>query len=92
MGLPTIFRHLLTESDNITHDVFRYLAVLCIFVGLGLEVYVIVLKEPSQPFDFMTFGTGVGVILTGTGAALALRRSAAQALNGPENIQTPPTR
>ena len=51
--LRDILRQLLTESDNVTHDLYRYLAVVSIAVGLGLSVYS-VLK--GQPFDMQTFG------------------------------------
>lgn len=67
-----VFRQLLTESDNTTHDVFRYMALASIMTGLAMQVYVIVWK--SQPFDMQTFGIGVGALLAGVGAALGLKR------------------
>lgn len=62
---------LLTESDNETQDVFRWLAVASVLVGLGLMVYAVVWK--SQPFAMMEFGTGIGALLAGVGVALKLK-------------------
>lgn len=75
-GLRTVIRDVLrqlfTESDNRTHDLFRYLAVASIVTGLCMQVYVIVWK--SQPFDMQTFGIGVGALLAGVGTALGLKK------------------
>lgn len=68
----SIITQLFTESDNVTHDLYRYLAVLAIAVGLGLSVYSVVWK--SQPFDMLAFGTGIGSLFAGVGVALKLRR------------------
>lgn len=73
MGEPGIFKTMFTESDNVTHDLYRYLAMVSIVVGLALQIYVVVWKEPSQPFDFQTFGIGVGVLFAGVGVAMKLK-------------------
>jgi uncharacterized membrane protein YczE len=65
-----MFRQLLTETDNETQDVFRWLVVLCVFVGLGLQVFAIL---KNQHFDMMQYGTGIGALLLGAGAALKLK-------------------
>ena len=62
---------MLTESDNKTHDVFKYLALLTIVIALGLEIFVTVWR--NQPFDIQQFGIGVGVLFTGMGAALMMK-------------------
>ncbi len=67
----TWLKQLLSESDNQTQDVFRWLAVLSILVGLGLSIYSVGWK--NQPFDMQQFGIGVGVLLAGTGAALKFK-------------------
>lgn len=72
MSLRTVVRHLMTESDNVTHDLYRYLAVLAVAVGLGLSVYVVGWK--NQPFDMQTFGVGVGALFAGVGVALGLKK------------------
>ena len=64
-------KQLLTESDNHTQDLFRWLAVLSVLVGLGLSIYSVAFK--GQSFDMIQFGTGIGLLLAGTGAALAMR-------------------
>lgn len=67
-----VVRQLMTESDNVTHDLYRYLAVLSILVGLGLAVYSVGWK--NQPFDMQTFGVGVGALFAGVGVALGLKK------------------
>lgn len=68
--MHTVLRTMLTESDNSTHDIFRYMALASVLVGLGLECYVVL---RGQPFDLQQFGTGIGLLLTGAGVALKLK-------------------
>lgn len=70
--MKKILRELLTEGDNITHDLYRYLALLSILTGLGLSIYAVVKKD--QPFDMQQFGIGVGVLFAGVGVALGLKK------------------
>ena len=74
MRLRDITQQLLTESDNITHDIYRYLSLLSILTGLGLQIYVIGWK--NQPFDMQTFGIGIGALFAGVGIALGLKKDA----------------
>jgi hypothetical protein len=60
-----------TESDNRTHDIFRYLSLVSIVTALALQVYVVVWK--AQAFDMQQFGIGIGVLFTGMGAALMMK-------------------
>lgn len=75
MSAKDIARQLFTESDNITHDLYRYLAVASIITGLGLQVYAIAWR--GQPFDMQMFGVGVGALFAGVGVALKLKRETA---------------
>ena len=68
-------RDLLTGSDNVTYDLVRLLAVLSIFVGLGLSIYSVVIK--GQVFSLQDFGIGVGAVFLAVGAALKLGESPA---------------
>ncbi len=72
--LRDILRQLLTESDNVTHDLYRYLAVGCVVAGIGLAVYSVVVKD--QPFDIQAYGVGTGALLAGVGVALGLKKEA----------------
>lgn len=63
-----------TESDNVTQDLYRYLSLLAILVGLGLEIYVVCCK--GQLFDMQTFGIGTGALFAGMGIALKLKQDA----------------
>ena len=66
-----ILRQLLTGADNTTHDLYRYLALLSIVVGLGLAIYSVVWQKP---FDMLQFGSGVGALFAGIGVALGLKK------------------
>lgn len=66
-----VLRQLMTERDNRTHDIYRYLALLAIVVGLALNVYAVV---KGQPFDMQTFGIGTGALFAGMGVALGLKK------------------
>ena len=69
--MGTMMKTMLTEADNETYDIFRYLALLSILVALGLEIYVVIFK--GQTFDFQNFGIGTGTLFTGAGIALKLK-------------------
>jgi hypothetical protein len=71
-----VIRQLVTESDNTTHDLYRYLALASIVVGLSLMIYSVVVK--GQPFDMQTFGIGVGALFAGVGVALGLKKEGEQ--------------
>lgn len=77
---------MMTESDNKTHDVFRYLSVLSVLVGLGLMIYAVAWKD--QPFDMVQFGMGIGALFTGAGAALKLKHDKDVSLKKLESEKT----
>ena len=70
--LRDIIRQMMTESDNVTHDLYRYLALLSIVVGLGMQIYVVVCK--GQPFEMQSFGVGIGGLFAGVGVAIGLKK------------------
>jgi hypothetical protein len=70
MSSRDVFKMLLTESDNVTHDLFRYMALGSILTGLGLSIYAVL---EGQPWNMQSFGIGIGVLLAGVGAALKLK-------------------
>jgi len=71
MSLRDVARELMTESDGITHDLYRYLSVLSICVGLCLSVFAV---YKGQPFAMQDFGIGIGALFAGVGVALGLRK------------------
>ena len=71
MATKDVIRQLLTESDNITHDLYRYMAVASVVSGLGLQI-IAVFK--GQPFDMQAFGVGTGALLAGVGVALGMKK------------------
>lgn len=66
---------LITESDNATVDHVKILALLSVIVGLALQIWVVVrwVGPAPQPFDFFSFGTGIGALFGGVGVALKLK-------------------
>jgi hypothetical protein len=66
-----VVRQLMTEADNRTHDLYRYLALLSIVVGLGLNIYAV---HKGQPFDMQAFGLGIGALFAGVGVAIGLKK------------------
>ena len=88
MSLKDVVLQLMTESDNLTHDLYRYLAVASIVTGLGLQIYVIGWK--SQPFDMQMFGVGVGALFTGVAIALKLKRETVDNPAAPAPTPGPP--
>ncbi|MCX6010324.1 MAG: hypothetical protein NTW48_09930 [Chloroflexi bacterium] len=72
MSMRDVVRQLLTDSDNVTHDLYRYMAVFGIVTGLGLQVYAV--GWHNQPFDMQTFGIGTGALFAGVGVALGLKK------------------
>lgn len=70
-----------TETDNRTHDVFKYLALMTVVIAHGLQVYVVVWK--GQPFDMQQFGIGIGALFAGVGAALMMKPESKAAAGAP---------
>lgn len=73
--MSDVARHLLTESDNKTHSIYKHLVLVGMAVGIALEIYVVGWK--SQPFDIQSFGVGIGALFAGAGAALKMTPEAA---------------
>jgi hypothetical protein len=66
-----IVKQLLTESDNETHDLYRYLALASVAVAIGLSIYAVI---QGQAWDAQSFGIGVGGLLAGVGVAVGLKK------------------
>ena len=63
---------LFTETDNHTFDLAKILAVLAVVNGLALATYEVVHK--GTPFDFQSFGAGVGILFAGLAAVLGFKK------------------
>ena len=70
--LGSVLTDLLTESDNVTHDLYRYLSIAAILTGLGLNIYSVVWQ--SAKFDMQEFGIGVGALFAGMAVALNFKK------------------
>ena len=66
-----------TGRDNFTVDAIRVLAVVAVFVGVGLDVFVVVWKalhpDATVTFDLIAYGTGLGGLILAAGGALRLK-------------------
>lgn len=71
MSARDVIRQLLTESDNVTHDLFRYLAVGLVVAGVVLQG---VALYYGRTFSMQDFGIGSGALLAGVGVALGLKK------------------
>jgi uncharacterized membrane protein len=56
---------LVTGDDNATLEPAYAFSALAILIGLGLEVYSVLV--PGHPFDIQAYGIGAGSLLTGLG-------------------------
>jgi hypothetical protein len=63
---------LTSDAQSSVYDLVRIGTALSLVVGLALDVFVVVWR--NQPFDFASFGTGLGLILGAGGAAMWARR------------------
>lgn len=71
MSVRDVVRQLVTESDNTTHDIYRYLALASFVAGIALQI---VSVYKGQPFDFQNYGVGAGALLAGVGVALGMKK------------------
>lgn len=71
MTIRDVLREMMTESDNITHDLYRYLAVGSVFFAMGCQFYAI---NQGQQFNMQDFGVGIGALFAGIGVALGLKK------------------
>ena len=71
MSMRDVARQLLTESDNATHDLYRWIALFGAVAGIGYQGYAI---YSGQSFDIQSFGIGMGSLLAGVGVALGLKK------------------
>lgn len=67
-----IMKKLFTEVDNETYDITKILATASVSTGLGLSVYAVVVN--NNPFDMVAFGTGIGLLFSGTAALLKFKK------------------
>ena len=62
----------LTGKDNQTHDVVRWLTVLAVLTGIGLQIHHSV---QTGEFDLQQYGAGIGILLAASGVTLKLKES-----------------
>ena len=70
--LPNWLRDILTGPDNETFDLVRIATAVSLATGLGLEVFVVVVR--SDHFDFAAFGTGLGLIIAAGAGGMWARK------------------
>ncbi len=67
-----VLRELVTEQDNVTHDVYKWLALFSVATAIGLTIYTVV--HSGAQFDMQAFGLGMGGLFAGVGVQAGLRR------------------
>jgi ABC-type uncharacterized transport system permease subunit len=70
--MKDMMKKLFTEKDNETYDITKVLATTAVLVGLFLAVYAVVINHNT--FDMVAFGTGIGLLFSGTAALLKFKK------------------
>lgn len=69
-GFARILRDALTDASNSTYEMFRISAALGVTAFILYSGYALVVFAQWEPIEY---GTGLGAVLAGTGAALRLK-------------------
>ena len=72
MSIKTILTQLMTESDNITHDLTKYLALTGVATFLGLAIWDVV--GCCHIFKPLEFGGGLGATFAGIAFVLGFKK------------------
>lgn len=70
MSIKTVVTQLMTESDNVTHDLFRYLVLIAFANGLAEHWYA---TAHSLQFDMQSYGVGLAALIVAVTPILAVR-------------------
>lgn len=71
-AIKTFLTNISTGADNETHDVARVMAIVAFLNAIGLTIYDVAWR--GVHFDIQQYGTGIGVLFAGLGAALFLKK------------------
>lgn len=69
-ALARLFRDALTDAGNTTFELFRVSAALSVFAFIVYSGFAVFVLGEWSPIEY---GTGIGLVLAGTGAALRLK-------------------
>ena len=65
-------KHMLTEPDNETYDVAKFLAVLSVIAAIVFQGHNVLITHIV--FDMQNFGIGIGALFAGVAAALGFKK------------------
>ena len=68
--MKNIIRQILTEHDNTTHCLIRWITLLAFIEALALEAYAVVAQVP---FNMQDFGIGMATVIGATGVAIKMK-------------------
>jgi len=69
--MTEVLRQLMTENDNTTHDLYRYLALASVVIAILLSAYSV---YRTGVFDASSYGMGIGALFAGLGVQLGLKK------------------
>jgi len=68
--MKSMIRQILTEHDNTTHCLIRWIALLAFLEALALEAYAVI---EQVPFNMQDFGIGIAAVIGAIGVAIKLK-------------------
>lgn len=66
------FHDIMTEPNNDTHCIVRWVAILATLQGLGMAAFTVIFRQAD--YDMVQFFTGMGIAVTTLGVALGMKK------------------
>lgn len=69
-ALSKFIKDIVTTTDGSSYDITHFLGILAFVTYLAMAIYTVVIQ--GHALDYVSFGTGLGAVVTSIGAALRL--------------------